>query len=783
MAFSLKGVSFHYGQPAVQDAKAAKPRGISVDSLEISPTGITAIIGPSGSGKTTLLSILAGFVTAQFHSGGHLKFAGVPVTAEGHPAGRIAFVFQSPLLLGAATGLVNILQGQVSSLALRREHSLTTGKVRQSLLDLGLSDDGNILIGKRARQLSGGEAQRIAILRALLADPEAIICDEPTSSLDEVNADRALNALKTWSSERKRPVIWVTHNIEQAAKYADHYVFVSRGGISVAPDFEQILLADAVGKDKVKLLRAMSEDLSSDNNENLTNRGTAVATGKDEPIRISRARFSHWIANALSTDSHFVQNQGRADGAALTPGSLQKLLQGLAPSYLPKFGWLNRIWQRAISYSRYGLGIVLTVLLVQLFCALFLGRVAEMYSQTRLDDPSVARIVFEHVVGPMGNDEDKGPEQLLADSTLPKLADEIKAAIATAQPGADLNRVKVFGRRSIARSELRFPDAGSKCKGWQPLETIALDVNDPLILQTRVQSPSGIVQPLGDSVDIAKIVAQAKESQAKESKETGVGTALAVLDQELVRTLREKCEIQAEKPLLADWAVGPAGTTEPVQIEIVGAITQAPPLYPNSVNLLVFEHDFQIAMNLHNGAPPDPFRIATAYFPIEGFDQAADVLRGAGYRIRDDSASAVRTLLQIHAAARVVPTALVALNFFGGLLVIALFVDSLVNLNKRVLAIFVAHGFRFADLITVMLMHMLPALLVSIVMLLGLLALSWTWAASILPADIGPLNVYRNYAALQASVVLAAASTFGAVFVVFKWWRDIRVNLKSYLQE
>ena len=105
------------------------------------------------------------------------------------------------------------------------------------------------------------------------------------------------------------------------------------------------------------------------------------------------------------------------------------------------------------------------------------------------------------------------------------------------------------------------------------------------------------------------------------------------------------------------------------------------------------------------------------------------------------------------------------------------------DLNKRVFAIFVAHGFRFADLIMVMLIHMLPALLVCVIMLLGLLTLSWTWVASILPDDVGPLDVYRNYAVLEASLVIAAASTFGACLVVFKWWRDIRVNLKSYLQE
>lgn len=778
MAFSLRGVRFHYHQLSNTKVNNDTLRGIAVDSLEISATGITAIIGPSGSGKTTLLSILAGFLTPQISPGGYLHFSGAPVPGDGHPAGRIAFVFQSPLLLGAATGLVNILQGQVSSFAHRRGHSLTNGKVRQALFELGLADDGQNLIGKRARHLSGGEAQRIAILRALLADSEAIICDEPTSSLDETNANRALNALRTWSAERKRPVIWVTHNIEQAAKYADHYIFVSKGSISVLPALEKALLAEAAGEEKVNLLRAMSEDLSSRTTVVQPSPDIAFEADDDQPVRISRARFSHWIANALSTDRPLVAGAGRVDGAALAPDALQVLLQRLVPTYRPKFGRFHRIWRRMLNYSRYGLGVVLTVLLVQLFSALFLGRVAEVYSQTRLDDPSVARIVFEHVVGPMYGGADRAPADIFANSTLPQLAREIAVAVDEARPDADLDRVKAFGRRSLAQSQLRFPAAGSKCQGWQTVETIALDVDDPLMLQTRLLTPTAGGLSYGEVVEMTDIVKRARGARDTASEER-----LAVLDEEIVRVLREKCEIPADKPLLADWAVGSAGTREPLQIEIAGAITLAPPLYPNSVELLVFEHDFQAAMNLQDGAPPDPFRIATAYFPIEGFEEATEVLREAGYRIRDDSAPAVQTLLQIHAAAQVVPSAVAALNFFCALLVIALFIDALVDLNKRVLAIFVAHGFRFGDLLSVMLMHMLPALLVSLIVLLGLLALMWNWLVSMLPVNVGPLDVYRNQAALNAAGVLAAASTLGAILVVYKWWRDIRVNLKSYLQE
>ena len=228
---------------------------------------------------------------------------------------------------------------------------------------------------------------------------------------------------------------------------------------------------------------------------------------------------------------------------------------------------------------------------------------------------------------------------------------------------------------------------------------------------------------------------------------------LAVLDNDFLEFIRESCGIPSDQPLVADWAIGSAGTRSPVQIEIAAAIVGTPPLYPNAPDLLVFEHDYQAAMNLLNVSALDSLRIATAYFPIEGFAAAGQVLREAGYRIRDDSKAAVQTLQQVQTAASVIPATIVWLNLIGGALVIVLFVDSLVDLNKRVLAIFVAHGFRYVDLLSVLVRHMLPALAFAVITLI-----------------VGVAIVF-------------AGSFISATVVVFFWWRRIRLNLKSYLQE
>ena len=111
--FTLRRLQYHHAARI----PGGPVRGIEVGALDIPDTGVTAIIGPSGSGKTTLLSVLAGFLTPELGPDGMLAFDGAPMGAEGHPPGRVAFVFQSSLLLGAATGLTNALQGHVAARA------------------------------------------------------------------------------------------------------------------------------------------------------------------------------------------------------------------------------------------------------------------------------------------------------------------------------------------------------------------------------------------------------------------------------------------------------------------------------------------------------------------------------------------------------------------------------------------------------------------------------------------------------------------------------------------
>ena len=140
---------------------------------------------------------------------------------------------------------------------------------------------------------------------------------------------------------------------------------------------------------------------------------------------------------------------------------------------------------------------------------------------------------------------------------------------------------------------------------------------------------------------------------------------LVFLDDALVRVLYDKCGIAEETDLFADWAAGPGGTETPIPVKVIGSIKEAPPLYPTGGQLLVLERDYQYAANLRDGAAPDSFRIATAYFPLDGFDVARSTIEGRGYRVRDDSAAAVEMLRRVSQIAESAPIFVVALNLVG----------------------------------------------------------------------------------------------------------------------
>ncbi len=188
-------------------------RGVS---LTVQAGESLAITGPSGSGKSTLLNIIGALDPP---SSGSVLFDGTDLCdldEKQRSALRnrhIGFVFQGHHLLPQCTALENVLIPTLvhRDAALRGD---ADARARRLLDRVGLTDK----LKRRPGQLSGGEQQRVAVVRALINEPRLVLADEPTGSLDEDSADRLVELLAALNREQRVTLIVVTH----APRFADH---------------------------------------------------------------------------------------------------------------------------------------------------------------------------------------------------------------------------------------------------------------------------------------------------------------------------------------------------------------------------------------------------------------------------------------------------------------------------------------------------------------------------------------------------------------------------------
>ena len=196
-------------------------------SVTVSPGEILAIMGPSGSGKSTLLHCLAGIFEPDrgevWFDGQRLDTLG---EAERTKLRRTAFgfVFQFGQLVPELTAADNV----ALPLLLNRVRRRAAYKTADAWLDrLGIGDKG----ANRTGELSGGEAQRVAVARALALAPTVIFADEPTGSLDSLTGEKVMDLLTGLARQQDATVVVVTHDA-RVASYADRVVMVRDGHVS-----------------------------------------------------------------------------------------------------------------------------------------------------------------------------------------------------------------------------------------------------------------------------------------------------------------------------------------------------------------------------------------------------------------------------------------------------------------------------------------------------------------------------------------------------------------------
>ncbi|HEX7105712.1 MAG TPA: ABC transporter ATP-binding protein, partial [Acidothermaceae bacterium] len=176
-------------------------------SVTVNAGEILAVMGPSGSGKSTLLHCLAGILVPD---AGQVQFSGRRIDAlpEAERSAlrrdRFGFVFQFGQLVPELTAEENVALPLLLS-GMRRRESLEKARGWFDRLEL------NGLEGRRSGELSGGQAQRVAVARGLVAGPEVLFADEPTGSLDSLGGERVMELLTSAARESGATVVLVTH--------------------------------------------------------------------------------------------------------------------------------------------------------------------------------------------------------------------------------------------------------------------------------------------------------------------------------------------------------------------------------------------------------------------------------------------------------------------------------------------------------------------------------------------------------------------------------------------
>jgi peptide/nickel transport system ATP-binding protein len=227
---SVRGVTAGYGSTPV----------LSGVHLEVPPRACVAVVGESGSGKTTLARCVAGL-----HSNwtGEIDFNGTPLAKGARQRGkdvlrRVQYIFQNPYTsLNPRKTVGQIIDQQLKQFTglSRRERS---ERVNAVLENVSLGPE---FLSCYPDQLSGGERQRVAIGRALVVEPDLLICDEVTSSLDVSVQAIIVELLRRIQQERGLAMIFITHNLALVRSIAQSAVVLRQGAVAESGPVEQIL--------------------------------------------------------------------------------------------------------------------------------------------------------------------------------------------------------------------------------------------------------------------------------------------------------------------------------------------------------------------------------------------------------------------------------------------------------------------------------------------------------------------------------------------------------------
>jgi NitT/TauT family transport system ATP-binding protein len=189
---------------------------VAETTLHVAPGEFVSVVGPTGCGKSTLLNVAAGLLEA---SAGEVRVFGEPLRGINRRAG---YMFQSDALMPWRSALDNVLVGL-------QYRGVPDGQAREQALGwlqrVGLGDFGD----RYPHQLSGGMRKRTALAQTLALDPDIILMDEPFSALDVQTRQLMENEVLALWAARKKAVLFITHDLDEAIAMSDRVVVLSAG--------------------------------------------------------------------------------------------------------------------------------------------------------------------------------------------------------------------------------------------------------------------------------------------------------------------------------------------------------------------------------------------------------------------------------------------------------------------------------------------------------------------------------------------------------------------------
>ncbi len=752
-----------------RDNGAGQVYELRVPALQIPKGKAVAIIGPSGTGKTSLLNVISGLIPLSEGTASiHLADEGErPVTPEDFPHRSIGRVFQEGHLLASATVAANL------SIALKARGVPVSRETLAAALQK--VDLGPAFLDQRVWQLSGGQEQRVAIARAMVGDPEIIIADEPTSSLDPGLAAQLMHYLKAWVSAGAgaRSLIWVTHHYEHVIAFADEVVVLRARGQD-GTSFTTILNNETTPRQTPASLEVLAEWVGEGQEPAPPPRPNAPET----PARTG------WpdLARSVALSDIYAKSSGQR--------WFTHLNGWLSLSNTPRYT-LAALWARVKTFREHSL-LLRQVLASLLFLAVGVGYMVQS-NQTRdvIENPRNCHISISGTAK---------TERALHQANLNLLADRPWLLPESARPALEKpGESDQFAAQRALFGRLQAADPALGCE----TDTGAWPRRDRKFV-------IGFPTPEGDCRD-AEFLAEAEVMIAHRNEpvlmefpllgtENGsVGAALQGsynAGRALDIVLSENFVVTALGKTVAEMAEVEAlcivqGSTRPRAVNLLGVSNALPadsrffygavlPLEPYEK---IYQRDgvaeYETANLYFNGWELD--RIQSYLIP----DLATDARIGTRFRLDPDLLDRLRQTLSAHRIMVVLFSTVALLIMFATLAGLVANYTGYMAQNARAFAMQLALGVKLRFLWALLFWHMFTVWLMATALFVAL-ALAYFFGSRFeifSPASPSAISFAHYSASLGVvALIIFATSVFAISFALWFWLRSARPRLAEILQ-